>query len=68
MRLGELQVDDKRKSQLVYSIGQLLKEKSTPYYPFSTVTSSQEVEENAHNYVPVKEDIHDSCLEEEAPI
>ena len=38
MRLGELQVDDKRKRQLVYSIGQMLKESSMPYptpYPFS---------------------------------
>ena len=30
MRLGELQVDDKRKGQLMYSIGQMLKESSTP--------------------------------------
>ena len=37
MRLGELQVDDKRKSQLVYSIGELLKERSTPI-PLSSVT------------------------------
>ena len=30
MRLGELQVNDKRNSQLMYSIGQVLREKSTP--------------------------------------
>ena len=38
MRLGELQVDDKRKGQLIYSIGQMLKENSTPNptpYPLS---------------------------------
>ena len=44
MGLGELQVNDKRKSQLVYSIGQVLKERSAPF-PLSSVTylPSQEI-------------------------
>ena len=39
MRLGELQQNDKRKKQLLYSIGQILKESSTSYprpYPLSS--------------------------------
>ena len=36
MILGELQIDDKRKSQLMHSIGLLLKESSTPF-PLSSV-------------------------------
>ena len=43
MRFSELQVDDKRKSQLMYSIGQMLKESSTPF-PLSNAT-----------YLPVQE-------------
>ena len=43
MRLGELQVDDKRKSQLMPSIGQMVKESSTPF-PLSCVT-----------YLPIQE-------------
>ena len=38
MRFGELQVDPKKKSQLVYSIGKMLKAESTDYptpYPLS---------------------------------
>ena len=37
MRLSELQVDDKRNSQLMYSIGQMLKESLTPF-PLRNVT------------------------------
>ena len=37
MRLGELQVDDKRKSQLIHSIGHMLKETSTPF-PLNSLT------------------------------
>ena len=37
MRLGELQVDDKRKSQLMHSIGHMLKERSTLFL-LSSVT------------------------------
>ena len=43
MRLGELQVDDKRKSQLMHSIGHMLKESST-LFPLSSVT-----------YLPIQE-------------
>ena len=43
MRLGELQVDDKRKSELMHSIGHMLKESSTPF-PLSSV-----------NYLPTQE-------------
>ena len=42
-RLGELQVHDERKSQLMHSIGHMLKESSTPF-PLSSVT-----------YLPIQE-------------
>ena len=43
MRLSELQVDDKRKSQLMHSVGHMLKKSSTPF-PLSSVT-----------YLPIQE-------------
>ena len=43
MRLGELQVDDERKGQLVYSIGQMLKESSMPYQTPYPLSNEQEI-------------------------
>ena len=43
MRLGELQQNDKRKKQLLYSIGQMLKESSMSYPTTYPLSSEQEL-------------------------
>ena len=43
MRLGELQVDPKKKAQLMYMIGQILKESSTSYQTQYPLSNEQEL-------------------------
>ena len=50
MRLGEFQVDSKKKAQLMYSIWQMLKESSTSYPMPYTISNEQELFINKWGY------------------